>query len=176
MAFTANTLWELRPDGSTQNGMGFDPTSTGTDYSQQAAAQLTVTDAVGNSTTTITSATGGFTAPMVGNGLHVNSNLYQIVSVTNTTTIIVDRATGTFSGQTLKVGGAGSITTQGFDPVFYNVVVAGNKLWVRGTNSSGVATSYSPTTITLTTPGVGTASNPTICEGYSTVRGDGGRA
>lgn len=177
MAWTAPSVFELRPDGSTLNGMGFDAAFGGTDYSQQTAAQISVADGVTNGTTTVTSATANFTAALVGNGINIASDsLYQITAVTNSTTITVDRVTANGgAGRSMKVGGAGSISTHGFDPVFYGVD-AGKKTWIRGTNASGAATAYNPTVTALTTTAGSTASIPTTYEGYSTTRGDGGRA
>lgn len=96
------------------------PATTGdqpsiTDYSQQNSAQIAVTDAVTNGTTTITSATANFTQALIGNILYITGGTgaitagwYEITSVTDSSTIIVDRSTGltTGTGATLNVGGA----------------------------------------------------------------------
>lgn len=113
MAIAAATVWEVRTTGSDTNGGGY--SSGGTDWSQQDAAQYSVTDAVTNGTTTITSASANFGTDVVGNVLYIaggtgsiTAGWYQIASRTNATTIVVDRATGltTGTGATLKIGGA----------------------------------------------------------------------
>lgn len=118
MTLSANTVWELRTDGDDNNGGGFVTGASGSDYSQQAAAQLTVTDAAtsGTTVTTLTSATGGFTSAMVGSIIHLYSgtNLtagwYEITAYTDTNTVTLDRApddgVGGVSAATCKVGGA----------------------------------------------------------------------
>ena len=87
------------------------PPTTGTqprgaDYSQQDTAQITVNDAVANGTTTVTSATAGFTAAVVGNVVKINGAFYDIQAVTDSTTIVVDRTITTGSSLNLVVGGA----------------------------------------------------------------------
>lgn len=115
MALSANTVWEVRTDGNDTNGGGFVTGASGTDWSQQAAAQYSVTDGVTNGTTTITSATANFGTDVVGNLIYVQGGTgsvaagwYEIVSRTNSTTIVVDRSTGLTAGTgvTLKIGGA----------------------------------------------------------------------
>src|SRR5262249_43334312 len=116
MALNAAIEWELRPtNGSDTNGGGWKRGASGTDWSQQNAAQYSVTDAVTNGTTTITSATANFGTDVVGNVLYIQGGTgsitagwYEITSRTNTTTIVVDRSTGltTGTGATLNIGGA----------------------------------------------------------------------
>src|SRR5216683_1498046 len=71
------TVWDVRPTtGSNLNGACFDSTiaNAGTDYSQQATAQLSLSDmATTGVTTTVTSVTGGFTSAMIGNCLRIDS-------------------------------------------------------------------------------------------------------
>ena len=118
MGLSANTVWEIRQDGDDNNGGGYVSDAGTTDYSQQAAAQLSVSDGAtsGTGVTTLTSATGGFTAQMVGSIVHLYSgtNLtagwYEISGYTDTNTVTLDRApddgVGGVSGATCKVGGA----------------------------------------------------------------------
>ena len=77
MAITADAQWWIRTDGNDLNGAGFDSTigGYGTNYSDQATAQLTLTDLAtsGAGSTTLTSATGGFTSAMVGNAIRTKS-------------------------------------------------------------------------------------------------------
>jgi hypothetical protein len=109
------------------------------DYSQQNAAQLPLTDVASANVTTFTSATGGFTKAMIGNAIRVTgggatSGYYFIINQTNTNTITTDRAGGTISGGTGKVGGGAGTVTR-----FLNAanatgdeVVAGNTVFIYG--------------------------------------------
>ena len=115
MALSANTVLEVRNGGSDTNGGGFVTGAAGTDWSQQDAAQYSVTDGVTAGTTTITSATANFGTDVVGNLIYVQGGTgsvvagwYQITARTNSTTITVDRSTGLTAGTgvTLKIGGA----------------------------------------------------------------------
>lgn len=115
MALSLNTVLEVRTGGVDTNGGGFVTGASGTDWSQQNAAQYSVTDGVTAGTTTITSATANFGTDVVGNLIYVQGGTgsvtagwYQITVRTNSTTITVDRSTGLTAGTgvTLKIGGA----------------------------------------------------------------------
>lgn len=111
MALSVNTVWEVRNGGSDTNGGGFVTGSGGTDYSQQNSPQLSVSDAACTGNTTVTSATGGFTAAMVGNIISITpvfsaTGWYQITGWTDTNTITIDRNGPNASGMTANVGGA----------------------------------------------------------------------
>lgn len=113
MALAAGTIWEIESGGSDTNGGSVNPTTVVTDYSQQLTAQVAVTNAVAAGSTTITSASGLFTAAMVGNGVYLQGGTgslaagwYQVVSFTNSTTIVVDRVVAAGTGITLNLGGA----------------------------------------------------------------------
>jgi hypothetical protein len=116
MAIDATTIWEFRAtNGSATNGLN---PGTSVDYSDQNSSQLSLTDCAtsGIGVTTLTSATGGFTAAMEGNVmyLHTGTNLtdgwYQITGYTDTNTIALDRApddgVGGVSAGDCEVGGA----------------------------------------------------------------------
>jgi len=118
MTLSVDTVWEVRASASDNNGGGFVTGASGTDYTLQDAAQLTLTDFAtsGVGVTTLTSATGGFTAAMVGNLIHLVSGtnltagFYEITAYTDTNTVTVDRApddaVGGVSAATGSVGGA----------------------------------------------------------------------
>ncbi|AMV23426.1 hypothetical protein VT84_03385 [Gemmata sp. SH-PL17] len=139
MAFNANTVWEVRVDGDDSNGGSFNTNALGTgntDYSQQAAPQIAVTDAVTNASTTITSATANFPANCVGNGICIEGGTgaitrryVQILSRTSATTVVVDAATGltTGTGATLKMGGA--LASPG--GAFNSLLVSGNVVFYK---------------------------------------------
>lgn len=117
----SGVLTRVRVGGSILNGGGYKSGySGGVDYSNQDAAQLTVTDAACIAgTATLTSATGGFTAAMVGNCVKIQpgsggwvssgSGIFLIIAYVDTNTVTLDRnaASGTNgTGATVKVGGA----------------------------------------------------------------------
>lgn len=170
MALSANTVYEVRTTGAGTNGGGFVTGASGTDWSQQDAAQYAVTDAVTNGTTTVTSATASFGTDVVGNILYIQGGTggitagwYQIISRTNSTTIVLDRSTGltTGTGATLNIGGcfASPVTAEA-------IMVAGNITWVK----SGTYT----ITATLNFDAGNTLPNAvmTYMIGYETTRGD----
>lgn len=119
MSLNAATIWEVRTTGNAGNGGGFYAARdavNGIDYSQQDAAQLSLTDlAMDQSATTLTSATSGFTHAMEGNIIYIASGTnfdvgyYEIVTYTDTNTVTIDRtaaAGGVGSSGVGKVGGA----------------------------------------------------------------------
>lgn len=143
MAISAGAIWRVRIGGSNTLCSGlFDPTiaGAGTDYTEQDTAQLALTDlASATPYTTITSATGGFTAAMIGNGIYIASGTgftagrYVITAVTNTNTAVIDRAcaASAASGGVAKVGGA-LATLIGISTSAPYSAVAGNTVLIRG--------------------------------------------
>ncbi len=161
MPLSSTTVFEIRPGaGSATNGGGFVPGSSGTDWSQQNGPQYSVTDAVANGTTTVTSATASFGVDVVGNIAYINGAWYQIVSRTNATTIVVDRTIGTATGLTLKIGGALDLCATA-EPL----LTAGMTLWIKA------GTQTLTTKLTLTNNGDAT-NGPIAWKGYHTTRGD----
>lgn len=161
MAIASTTVFEVRPGaGSATNGGGFVPGSSGTDWSQQNAAQYSVTDGVANGTTTVTSATAAFGTDVVGNIVFIGGAWYQIVSRTNGTTIVVDRAITAATGLTLKIGGALDLCATA-EPL----LTAGMTLWIK----VGTQTLTNP--IVLSNSGDST-NGPISWKGYDQVRGD----
>jgi len=163
MAFSANTIWEVRgATGSNSNGGGFVIGSGGTDYSQQAAAQATGT--VTSSSTTVTATTGIFTAAMVGNYITDGTTWKQITAYTSSTVVTVDSAPS-WTSVSIKVGGAlatiGQATTNW---------VGGNRIYVKADGTYSISTpillavSFDPTTAN---------GGPMRIIGYKTTRGDG---
>ena len=170
MSLASTTVFEVRPGaGSATNGGGFVPGSAGTDWSQQNSPQYSVTDSVTAGTTTITSATANFGADVVGNIIYVAGGTgsvaaawYQIVSRTNSTTIVVDRSTGLTAGTgvTLHIGGALD-SPWTIEPS----LTAGMTVWIK----SGTLTF----TATQSLAATGDATNgPITWQGYHTSRGD----
>lgn len=171
MALSALTVLEVRTGGSDTNGGGFVTGATGTDWSLQNAAQYAVTDGVTAGTTTITSLTAAFGTDVVGNLIYVQGGTgavvagwYQIISRTNATTIVVDRATGLTAGTgvTLNIGGA-LLSPAVADSI---ATVAGMIKFLKYNASAFVITSASSNVA----GGVMTPSNSTITCGYDTTR------
>lgn len=174
MAVSASAVIEVRSTGATTNGGGFVTGATGTDWSQQDAAQYSVTDAVTAGTTTITSATANFGTDVVGNLLYITGGTgaiaaarYEIISRTNSTTIVVDRSTGLTlgTGATLKIGGALSTIALGLALM----TVTGHQMYVKATAT------YSISTGLATSAGISNTVSFNRIIGYTTTRGDNGR-
>jgi hypothetical protein len=165
MAIGATCVWEVRTTGAATNGGGY--TSGGTDYSQQDASQLDLTDlACADTSTTLTSATGGFTAAMIGNIIHINSGtqftagFYEIKTRVDTNTVTIDR-TAAVSGQnaTAGVGSVGGCVAK--PSTIQAAMSSGNTVYIKsGTYNDNVS---------ITASG-GSATNRII--GYKTTRND----
>lgn len=153
MAIQATMEWRIRAGGNVDNGGGFDPqvSGAGTDYSDQDAAQLTLTDLAtsGAGSTTLTSATGGFTSAMIGNVVRIKSGTnfdvgyYVVTGHTDTNTVTLDRSptsAGAGSSGTGSLGGAfahfESLAGTGNgglnSPTITTPLAAGHTVWVRG--------------------------------------------
>ena len=179
MAKGATSVWEVRPSaGSDTNGGAYDASisGAGTDYSQQNSAQVAVTDGVTAGSTTVTSATAGFTSAMIGNAVYISggtgavtADRYFITAVASATSITVDRSTGLTAGTgvTLNVGGALATWAELESS---RGRVASNVGWVKaGTYNLGTGITLSSTGNSLPNA----APDATI--GYTTTRGDGGQ-
>ena len=175
MALSASTILEVRSTGSDTNSFGFVTGASGTDWSQQDAAQYSVTDGVTAGTTTITSASANFGTDVVGNLIYVQGGTapvtagwYQITVRTNSTTITVDRSTGLTAGTgaTLKIGGCAATIA----PALAIMTVSGMQMYVKATAIYSISTA-------LTIPaGMNYGISPNRISGYTTTRGDNGRA
>src|SRR6266568_1510943 len=136
MALSSVITWEVRTTGSdTQCAGGFKTGATGTDYSQQTAAQFSGTDLVIDATTNtkVTSATHNFVAADVGNliqitaGVGYTTGFYEIVSVASNAATL-DRSPGAvgLTGGTWWEGGA--LASPGMAG---GAKVAGNQVWIK---------------------------------------------
>jgi hypothetical protein len=163
MALSATGVLEVRTTGNDGNGAGFNASGAGagTDYSQQDSPQVSVTDAVTNGTTTVTSATANFTSLMVRNWLKVAGARYEVTAFTNSTTITVDRTIGAAAGQTLKLGGAMATLAEAAA-----TVVPGNTVYIKTSGGYSISTG-------LTFATAGTDGFPISWIGYSSSRTDG---
>jgi hypothetical protein len=180
-AISANTVWEVRSaTGTDTNGGGYVP-GAGVDMSQydnknaagctncySSTANLSTTDAVTNNSTTVTSATAGFTSALLNNlvylsGTGTTAGWYQVVAVPSSTSITVDRATGSTGGTgvTLNIGGA-LRTLSAIINTSAPAIVAGNTVYCDGTFTELVGIGVT-----------GTATAPILVKGYHTTRGSG---
>lgn len=167
MALDSTIVWEIRTTGSQNNGGGFKPGATGTDYSQQDTAQDSGTDlacADGDAAApVITSATHNFVAADVGNIIHITAGTgwtagwYEIVSVSDDAATL-DRACGTDGAKTSGtwyLGGAYSTLDTSF---MVTNKTAGNTVYVKkGTYDIAATLSFA---------------GSIAVEGYQTTRGD----
>lgn len=173
MAVDAATIWEFQAAGANTGGAGFADLNPGTsvDYSQQAAAELNPTDlaCASGTPTTLTSATGGFTAAMEGNvinitaGTNFTTGWYQITGYTDTNTVTLDRipiAAGEASSGTGYVGGANDTLTT----ALLLACEAGNIAYLKGGNTFTL-------TADLTTKEIASTLDPIWLLGYDGTRG-----
>jgi hypothetical protein len=178
MAINAAVQWECQSGGDDNNGGGFNPNASGTDYSQQTTAQATLTTAslVNATTTKIDVDSGDYTCTDndVGNVIQIyggtaTAGFYEITA-RSAQQWTLDRACGT-AGQTVvaKMGGCFG-SPGGMSATFGNGAYPHNKFWIKSatytlTNSTG-ATSGGPWNNNFVS---------TIqVEGYETTRGDRG--
>jgi hypothetical protein len=175
---TATLVFEVQTGGSDNNGGGFDSgvTSPGTDYSQQASAQVAFTDLViggAGNTDKLTSAAHPFGATSPGNVINITggtgftTGLYRILSVSGTTATM-DRSVGTAgsTGGTGNLGGAFATINKATS----NMGLGGQVAYVKaGTYSISAG---------ITSPVLNTAANYSVTRiiGYSSTRGDNGQA
>lgn len=149
----------------------------GVDYSQTDTAIINgVADfnAVGASTT-LTSATAGFTPVMVGNIFHQTTTgtgafgvvgWYEIATYVNATTVTLDRTpnSGTASVNTTGyVGGAGRLN--GLEDTYKTMLPASSIVWIKNGT-------YTISGNAATTSANSTASLPSFFIGYNALRGD----
>lgn len=171
-AISAATVWELRTLGSATNSGGFVAGATGTDRSQSNTAFCTASDLVLVSTTTATSATCPFSAASVGNLIQIptgtancTAGFYQVVSVASVTATL-DRVAGTVACVTGTFSLGGAIVS----PVVFGAnQVSGNTAYLK---ADGTYTAVAQTTINNTS----STSTGSKLIGYTTTRGDNGRA
>lgn len=171
-ALPAAGVWEVRAaTGSDNNGGGIDAATVVTDYSQQAAAQLSETDlATTGVVTTLTSATGGFTAAMVGNFIHITSGTnftpgwYEVTARASTNSVTLDRAPSTAAGSAGVGALGGALATLG---TLSGAMVASNRAFITGAFTTTAPIAFAQS---VASP---TGANPfTQINGYGAARGD----
>lgn len=170
MALGATTVWEIRSAGSNNNGGGYVPGSSGTDYTQQNAAQYALTNVTtAGADAVLLSASAA--ADMVGNiarivsGTNFTVGYYEILSVVVGVSITLDRNCTTGAGDTgvVNVGGAlASIGALGSNTVGLGAV-AGNLICVKADGNYSLAAND-------TFSVAATAANPIRIIGYNSTR------
>lgn len=178
MALDNSTVWDIRISaGSDNNGGGFVPGATGTDYSQQNSPQFALTGiASAGSGNTILSTSAAST--MIGNiaqvisGTNFNVGFYQITSVSagvsitfSTNNASASICTGVGASGVINIGGALATISQ-----FWAAKSQGNKGHVKASGTYTVTTTQN-----IAATDGGTANNITTLIGYTTTRGDGGK-
>jgi hypothetical protein len=177
VSLSANTIWEVRPTvGNDTNGGAFVAGASGTDFSQQNAKNSggnnsSTTDAVATGIATITSLTASFTAAIVGNviyltGTGITTGWYQVISFTNSTTIVLDQSPGTGTGLTMNIGGALLTVSAAFANAQAIAASSALLIYVKATGAYTVTSALSPTQ---------SNTGPITIIGYTSTRGDNGR-
>ncbi len=168
-------VWEIRTVGASDNGGGFDPTSgtPGTDFSIFDNAEVTYTDLAidGSTDTDCTSSEFSFTSVHVGNVINVTSGTgftvqrVQILSVSGGVATC-DKSLGTLSstGGNGKLGGA----LDTIQAALTLMTISGMKCYVKATATYSISTGL--------TLGTGASTERSHLIGYTTTRGDGGKA
>lgn len=172
MALAAGIVWEVRTTATAANanGGGFKTGATGTDWSQQNAAQYNLTG--------MTTAGAGAvilhasaSTDMVGNIIHIISGTnftagwYEITAVSAGVSITTDRncTTGVGSVGVGNIGGALNFDGTN-DNAFIQIPVAGNKIYIK----SGTYALQNLSSATLN----GSAASPIKMIGYNSTRDD----
>ena len=172
MAMSSAIVYEIRTTAtaSNANGGGFKTGASGTDFSQQDAAQYNLTGVTTAAADAILLSASA-AADMVGNVAHITSGTnftvgwYEIISVVAGVSITLDRncTSAAGAGGVVNIGGAMSLAST-LDDDLFEAAVAGNIFYVKaGTYTFGEAISVGA---------AGGASNPIKIIGYSTTRGD----
>lgn len=164
------TTWELRSLGSDNNGGCYVTGSTGTDFSQQNAAQYTFTDLVLATATTVSSVSHLFDATDVGNCLHITAGTGFTVGFYNIVSVTAGVATlGTTAGTALSTGGTFFVGGALASPITAAAnITHGNTIYCKADGTYTVASS-------IIYQSDGNGFQPTRTIGYTTTRTDNGR-
>lgn len=166
MAIGAASQFFMRPSGNDLNGGGANLATVVTNYSNQNAAQLTLTDCTtsGAAATTLSSVTGGFTAAIVGNivqiasGTNFQTGFYEVITFTDTNNVVLDR--------TPTSGGAGSVGNMKLGGAFAGIVKARTALAVAGNKLEVMAGTYTAAAT------IGSVATRCTIRGFNTTPGD----
>ena len=123
-------------------------------YADADSPFLSLTDLVSTASTTVTSAAALFTPVMVGNMIRLasatgtpvadaaGSRYLCITTYTNTTTVVLDKVSGTYTLGIAKVGGASAFVRNytnggtGTAPILTTPLAAGHRVYIRSAASS----------------------------------------
>ncbi|MHC4397692.1 MAG: hypothetical protein ACYS1A_18775, partial [Planctomycetota bacterium] len=165
----ATSIVEFRSGGDNTNGGFYDTAAGTTDYSQQDAAQLSLSDLTTDGAGTgLGSATGGFTAQMVGNSIYIASGtgftpgFYRVTAYTSSNLVTIDRSAGV--GASAGVGKLGGGLQYFTDAFLETEIVNDMTIWVK---AGGMTL-----TEHLVIAADGGINNVRTIEGYNTTRGD----
>lgn len=103
-----------------------------------------------SASTTFTDASGGFNETVVGlylriaSGTGATTGYYRITGYTNSTTITLDRTSGTYTNAAWKIGGAADTIKRIYDSANAtgDKPVAGNKIYLRGDGSENPSSTH----------------------------------
>jgi len=161
--------WGIRSGGNDLNGAGYKTTGgASADYSNQDAAELSITDLASDGAGTgLSTATGGVTAAMAGNYIYIESDggftpgYYQVTVVTDGNNFTIDRSAGASkSGGKGKIGGARATITD----AFAELVQDGDVIYMQS-GAYGLAGA-------INVANAGTNQLPITIEGFQTSYGD----
>ena len=170
MAIASTIEWEVRSTATAgnANGGGYKPGASGTDFSQQNAAQYNltgVTTAAADAILLHASAA----ADMVGNianitgGTNFTVGRYEIISVVVGTSITLDRNCTTAAGAAGVVNIGGALNFGTADDAVFESMEPGNIMHIK-------AATYTMTALAVLKDG--TSTSPIILRGYNAARND----
>lgn len=176
MAVAAATVWEVRTTGVDTNGGGFVTGASGTDFSQQDAAQYALTGATTAAANAIILHASA-AADMVGNiaqvisGTNFTPGLYQILSVVVGVSITVDRNCTTAAGALGVVNVGGALASPGMAGSGH---AAGNQMYVKSGTYTVTSASTNIAAGCVSWTAQAANANAGKIFGYGITRGDGG--
>ena len=171
MALAVTTVWEVRTSGNVLNGGGWNPSrgGGGSDLSQSDSPAMTSSTLNCPNSTTLTSTGGGFTSAMVGNVICVAGTAYfEIVAYTSATAVTIDRAPGTLTNASGRVGGASAALGLVCAAVPAASAAGANVIYVK----AGTYVAGTHFTNRVTPTNVGHFLNHHLVTGYNATRGD----
>lgn len=168
MALPATSVFEIHQAGSDANGGGFSSGGTGTDYSQQDAAQFSGTNLASDGSGNVSSVTHNFVSTDVDNFLNITAGTGLTVGVYRIISVAANKAT-----LDRTPGASGSAGTWAVGGAFATI---GKALALMILNGMTCYVKYSATAYSISTGltiGTGTSfGTSTNIIGYTTTRGD----
>jgi len=131
------------------------------DYSQTTGNITTGT--ASSSTTTLTATTAIFRKPMVGNGV-TNGTAWRVITAYTSTTVVTVDSAPAWTSQSISIGGALASPAQAWSLAVNRTSPNSNRIWVKA--GSGYSTAAN----------IAANKDSVTMQGYSSIRGDSGRA